>query len=102
MSTIISSRTVITRKPHQCHGCGSRFEAKTIMTYVANNNDGDFFDAYWCLPCYAFYKTLTYEDIGDGLYVGDLRNYSKYKSFSEEHKLYLNEIINYCGTEVAT
>jgi len=81
--SIIASRTVTIRKPHRCHGCGSRFEVKSKMRYIAANNDGDFFDSYWCMPCHAFYKTLTHEDIGDGLYVGDLLNYPNYKSFVE-------------------
>jgi len=102
MTYTIALRTVVIKKPHYCFGCGSRFEINTRMTYNVSNNNGDFFDCYWCLPCYAFYETLTHEDVGDGLNRGDLLNYPKYESFVREHKLYLNEILNYCGAEVTT
>lgn len=76
--SLIAERTVVTRKAHRCHGCAQRFEADTQMVYTAENNDGDFFACYWCIRCNDFLKTLSHEDIGDGLYMGDLRNFSNF------------------------
>lgn len=83
--SVIAERKVVTRKPHRCHGCAQKFDSKTQMVYAAENNDGDFFDCYWCMRCHNFLKTLTHEDIGDGLFMGDLRNFQKFP------KDYINE-----------
>lgn len=78
MNQIITERTVVTRKPHRCHGCAHKFEAKTQMVYTAESNEGDFCDFYWCMRCHEFLKTLTGDDIGDGFYMGDLLNFDNY------------------------
>lgn len=51
MCDLISSQTVTTRKPHQCHGCTKVFPAKSKMLSVVGVDGGHMSRGYWCSEC---------------------------------------------------
>lgn len=70
MSTILSSKDVVTRKPHNCFGCNNTYPSKTIMSRQAVIDCGTVFTSYLCDTCQeVIARTFEY---GDEFCAGDL------------------------------
>ena len=69
MSELISTKDVVTRKPHQCFGCARQFPVGTSMRkdFVADDKP---FTAYLCETCQEVVSSMSWTD-SYGL--GDLR-----------------------------
>ena len=48
------SKTVTTRKPHRCHGCGRTMPPGTTMLVCEGIGDCEHYRAYWCETCLEF------------------------------------------------
>jgi len=77
-------KTIITRKSHQCWGCGDVFPEKTSMVYSTNIDGGQFCHAYWCEICEEIMGGLDDWEREDGFNCGDIKqNYpDEYKEVS--------------------
>ncbi len=47
----ISSKTVRTRKPHECGSCTKSFPAGSVMTYLVGKSEGEIQGQYACAAC---------------------------------------------------
>lgn len=72
MTTILSSREVVTRKEHQCSGCARKMPEATPMKTVTYKDGRTLCSSYWCKTCQVYWnKYMRYDDeIG----IGDLRH----------------------------
>lgn len=74
MSEILSSKDVVTRKPHKCFGCNKIYPVKTSMCRQAIQDCGTVFTSYLCDTCEEVIAR-TFEcgdEFGEGeLYDGD-------------------------------
>ena len=62
--TMLSSKLVKTRKPHQCHGCFREFPAKSMMVRWSSAYEGTVGSGHTCTTCNELMEHL--EDDGDG------------------------------------
>ena len=72
MSERLSSKHVVTRKEHECWGCGILYPKKTEMHVInAVDDDKQFMTTYWCKVCQEYWdKNMSY---GDEIDCGDLK-----------------------------
>ena len=73
--TQLSTKTVMTRKPHNCWGCTKELPAGSEMVYSTSVDQGEFTSAYWCDDCEEVLKDLEYWQLEDGFAFGELREY---------------------------
>jgi len=73
---VLTDKTVITRKSHQCFGCGHVYKAKTKMRYTTSVDVGTINSAYWCQTCLeVIEKTYDYHDMQDGIGFGEVKEF---------------------------
>lgn len=73
---VLTDKNVVTRKSHQCHGCGHSYPAKTEMLYTTTVDGGDIASAYWCKTCdEVIAKTYDYHDLQDGISFGEVKDW---------------------------
>ncbi len=48
---VLSWKTVKTRKPHRCFGCGKEYPYGSIMLYGTFADNGFIYKNYWCNIC---------------------------------------------------
>ena len=70
MSTILSAKTVTTRKPHACWGCGIKYPPGTEMKVVTSADRG-LDTVYWCRTCQEYCNRYLEPD--DVVVSGELR-----------------------------
>ncbi len=65
---ILVSKDVITKKEHNCWGCGRKFPKGSKLTFVKGVDSGEFASAYWCQTCNEYWnRNMSYDDeIGYG------------------------------------
>ena len=49
--SVLTGKVVITRKPHDCWGCGRTIPAGTKMGVSTNVGGGRIYSCYWCPVC---------------------------------------------------
>ena len=48
---ILLQKYVTTRKPHECWGCGRKFQKGSSLQYVKAVDNGVISGVYWCEVC---------------------------------------------------
>jgi hypothetical protein len=71
MSDVLRSKTVHTRKPHVCFGCGREFPKGTMMESQGVKDGGTVFTCYLCDTCNDITNRMSF---GDDYGFGDLRD----------------------------
>lgn len=75
MSTVLTDKTVITRKSHQCWGCGHVYEKGSKMQYNTYAGEGTVTSAYWCETCnYIIANHYDYWDLDNGIGFGEVKD----------------------------
>ena len=69
---VLDHKTVVTRKEHECWGCGRIFPAGSELKWIQSVDEGQFSELYWCATCREYW--LAFMDYGDEIDIGDLRN----------------------------
>ena len=69
----ISNKTVTTRKPHFCWGCGRTFPARSQMRVTVTADGGAVDLAYWCEVCDEVMRSLDPYDLEEGFGLGDVK-----------------------------
>ena len=62
MSYCIREKTVITRKPHRCFGCGRRIKPGTKTLCTVDVDGGEVFNCYFCDTCVEVIRNMEYPD----------------------------------------
>lgn len=86
-STQLSDKHVKTRKSHTCHGCGKVYPAGSDMQRITYAYHGEgFWSFYFCHKCESFMnsKHFNWNELDEGLDVGDLTLYEEYADFGKE------------------
>lgn len=74
MTDVLTDKVVVTRKSHQCWGCGDTYEKGSKMRYNTYAEDGTMFSAYWCETCnHIMQNHYDYWDLQDGVGFGDIK-----------------------------
>ena len=79
---------MITRKSHQCHGCGHYYPAKTEMCYTTSVDGGGIGSYYCCKTCdEVIGETYDYFDLQNGIGFGEVRDFDipYWESVNLEH-----------------
>jgi len=71
MTDFLTDKTVKTRKPHRCWGCGRTFPAGTELTLIEAVDFGDWYSSYWCPVCE---RVMFINGENEGFSFGELRN----------------------------
>ncbi len=73
---VLTDKKVVTRKSHQCHGCGHSYPAKSEMRYTTSVDGGDMSSAYWCKTCdEVINKNYDYVDLQNGIGFGEVKDW---------------------------
>lgn len=70
--TLLSAKTVTTRKPCVCFGCAREIPAGSRVNKIARSEFGEFIASNWCQVCDAYWTK--YMDHHDEIMMGDLRD----------------------------
>lgn len=81
MIHVFQDKTVKTRKPHHCWGCGDAISVGDKALYRVQVDDG-FSHSYWCIPCNNFPWPRDWMD-GDGISQGEMWEFDGYKEYRE-------------------
>ena len=65
---ILESKDVITKKEHNCFGCGRKFSKGSKLNFTKSVDGGEFSSAYWCKTCQEYWeRNMKYcDEIGYG------------------------------------
>ena len=75
MATILTNKTVVTRKPHKCWGCAEIYEKGSTMRYNTYADEGSMHSAYWCETCDHIIKNwYNHWDLEDGIKEGSIKS----------------------------
>jgi hypothetical protein len=78
--SVISSKRVRTRKPHQCWACGDTFESGVDMMRVTEVEHSEgIWSTYYCLCCDEYLDKVVYYE--DGIELCVLANHDDYKNW---------------------
>ena len=69
--SIISQKSVKTRKEHSCFGCGRKMEKGTQMEAITSTDGGSISTDYWCKVCQTYWETHMSD--GDEIGFSELR-----------------------------
>lgn len=72
MSTTLTDKIVVTRKPHVCFSCFRKFPKGTEMRYWSGVSQGDFNSVYSCHTCEKIMDKM--EQYDDGYPEGFVRD----------------------------
>lgn len=73
MSTTLTDKIVITRKPHVCFSCLRKFPEGTEMRYWTGMTSDGFNSVYCCETCDKIMDKYPWDDDGDGYPEGFVR-----------------------------
>lgn len=73
MSTTLTDKIVITRKPHVCFSCLRKFPEGTEMRYWTGTTSDGFYSVYCCKTCNKIMDKSCYYDDDDGYPEGFVR-----------------------------
>ena len=84
---LISQKNVITRKDHQCWGCGNLYPKGTEMEANTSTDCGKIFTVYFCDKCVDFLETIPMIDMPETWGFGEVALEPGYEDFIKNNKV---------------